>query len=300
MSNRTTVKSNIDTLNVPSVTNEDMGEMLKDNICDNVVFREDVAIAQTSTTSNVTLNFTGKDRIELTRTGGSLNITASGMDDGDTKYLLITKTAGQAVTFVGITDVTPVKYHANALSTVLYEIVRKGSNYYTKAWVETVLPASKTEAQTGTNTYKFITPNTLQDVTATSSRNGIGEIATLSEAKISLTNDNKFINGYTLGAVTKHKGLSITANGTYQMSIYEGFVCVTGGNGAVIVRLPDESIYSFGKCVRILNLSGCTITVQSSGGGAFMNITHNWSANYELNPVAGTWVCTYNAERPMG
>lgn len=144
MANRTTSKSNIVTKCVPTVTNAIMIDMLNSDLADNVRYREDVAVSQSSATSSITVDFTGKDRVDLTRTGGSLSITVSGIGDGEQKFLLITKTPGQAVTWVGVTDVTPIKENADAISIVLYELIRKGSYTFAKAWVETVVQATDT------------------------------------------------------------------------------------------------------------------------------------------------------------
>jgi len=124
-----------------------MTTMLNTELADNIVFGADVAVLQSSGSSAITVDFTGKDRVDLTRTGGALYITVSGIDDGELKYLLITKTIGQVITFVGVTDITPVKSEVTALGTVLYMIVRKATNYYAWAWVETVKTA--TSAQIG-------------------------------------------------------------------------------------------------------------------------------------------------------
>lgn len=140
--NRTTVKANVISKNVPSVTNAVLTDMLNNDFADSIKFREDVAVSQTSSTTNITLDFSGKDRIDLTRTGGPLNISVSNLDDGDEKFILITKTSGQTVAFTGVTDITPVKENADALALVLYEITRKGSNYFVKAWVASPLNAT--------------------------------------------------------------------------------------------------------------------------------------------------------------
>lgn len=135
MANRTTVKSNIQSLNVPSVSNADMEDMLNDNICDNVVFKEDVTQIRISTVTSIALDFTGRDRINLQRTGGSLSISVSNIVDGQVVYVDITKTPGQTVSWVGVTDVTPVQADVTAVSRVLYEIVRKNTSYYARAFV---------------------------------------------------------------------------------------------------------------------------------------------------------------------
>lgn len=134
--NRTTVKANIVAENVPSVTNTKLNTMLNTYLADNLVFGADVAVPQSSSVSNITVDFVGKDRVDLTRLGGSLNITPTGISDGEVKYLLITKTAGQSVSFVGVTDITPVDDLVTAATTVLYEIIRKSSNYYAEAFVD--------------------------------------------------------------------------------------------------------------------------------------------------------------------
>jgi hypothetical protein len=148
MNDRTTAKSNIVGLNVPSVTNAVMNQMLNDNICDNVVFRKDVTGPPLAFgLSNINLDFTGKDRLDITRTGGSLNITVAGIEDGERKFLLITKTPGQGITWVGVIDITPVTAYVSLAAVVLYEIVRKGSLYIANAWLKTIKQA--TEAYQG-------------------------------------------------------------------------------------------------------------------------------------------------------
>lgn len=190
MANRTTVKSNIQTLNVPSVSNADLEDMLNDNICDNVVFKEDVAVIQNSSSSNINCDFTGKDRINLTRTGGSLIITVSGIEDGQTAWLLVTKTAGQVISWVGVTDITPVIDNVTAQGTVIYMIVRKGNNYRALALIKSPLNASETVrglAQTATQAQAnalssdlvYLTPAKLP--TAGSAQKGLVELATNAE-----------------------------------------------------------------------------------------------------------------------
>ena len=144
MGNRSSFKSNVTTKNVPTVTNAILTDILNNDLADSVVFGEDVAVVQNSGSTNITVDFTDKDRIDLTRTGGSLNITVSGMNDGEKKHLLITKTIGQSITWVGVTDVTPIKANVTAVSRVLYEIIRKSSYYYCRAWLETVKTATET------------------------------------------------------------------------------------------------------------------------------------------------------------
>jgi hypothetical protein len=188
--NRQSFTSNVTTKIQPLVTTAIHRDVLINDLAASVVFGQDVALPQTATATNITVDFTGKDRVDLTRTGGALNITLSGIDDGETKFLLITKTAGQAVTFVGVTDVTPIKANANALNLVLYEIVRKSSSYFAKAWVENVKTATETiegvleiataaEANAISALDKIITPGRIP--VASQTQKGIIEIATSAE-----------------------------------------------------------------------------------------------------------------------
>lgn len=190
MSNRTTVKSNIVTKCVPTVSNADMIDMLNTEMNDNLKFREDVAVAQAAATNNITVDFTGRDRVDLTRTGGALNITVSNIGDGEVKYLKIIKTSAQNITWVGVTDVTPCKPTAMLASTILYEIVRKGSNYWCRAFIESVAqasdsylgvssPASASENNALLNLSKYVTPGRLPNARTT--QTGISRIATQAE-----------------------------------------------------------------------------------------------------------------------
>lgn len=201
MADRVTAKSNIATINVPSVTNAELNTILQNEICDNVVFKEDTAVAQVSSVSTIALDFTAKDRINLTRTGGSLAISVSGIADGQTVYVLITKTAGQAITFSGVTDITPNIPKVTELATVLYQIIRKGANYFAIAFVKTIISATETnegilsiataaECNALSSTTKIVTPGRIP--TAQLSQAGVIALATQYEAN-QMTASNKAI-----------------------------------------------------------------------------------------------------------
>ena len=204
MANRITAKSNVDTKIVPKVTNEIHREMVKTDILDNVVFKEDVAVLQTSSTTNITCDFSGKDRINLTRTGGNLNISVTNIADGQVVYLLITKTAGQSISFVGVTDITPQTPVINTLATVTYMIIRKGSLYIAMALYNTVIQA-------------------------TESQKGIGEIASALEHQALSSLDKFCVPGYLPTASTSQKGLSqIASSAEHEGLSVTNKVCVPG------------------------------------------------------------------------
>jgi hypothetical protein len=188
--NRDSVKSSIIAKNVPSVSNATLTAMLNTDLADNVRFREDVGAVQNSSTSSINVDFTGKDRVDLTRTGGPLVITVSGMGDGEEKALLITKTAGQAITFSNVVDVTDVKENVLNQGIVFYEVRRKGSLIYSKAWVETVKTATEsirgvlrvatqTEANSLSGIETALTPGRLP--TSSQSQRGAVKMATNAE-----------------------------------------------------------------------------------------------------------------------
>jgi hypothetical protein len=141
--NRNTVKNDIVAMCIPSVSNAEMITILNSELADNLKFREDKALPQTSVPNAVLLDFTGKDRIDLIATGGPviISISSGTIADGETVHLLLIKTGGQSISWVSVTDITPVKANVTAVGMVLYEIVRKGSYYYSRAWIESPLNA---------------------------------------------------------------------------------------------------------------------------------------------------------------
>jgi hypothetical protein len=192
MANRTTVKNNIVAQNVPTVTNAILTGMLNTELADNVKFREDVANSFSMNPGSVNLLYNGLDRMDIIASGGNVTITLPNgqLFDGETKYLLLTKTSGATVTWIGVTDITPIKANADSLSLVLYEIVRKGTNYFAKAWVENVKQATDTilgaaeiataaECNSLTDILRIVTPGRIP--VASTTQRGIIEHATSSQ-----------------------------------------------------------------------------------------------------------------------
>lgn len=292
MANRTTVKSNIIGLNVPSVTNNILNSMLNGELADNVVFREDVAVSQVSSISNITVDFSGKDRVDLTRTGGNLVITIANVGDGETKFLLVTKTAGQAVTWVGVTDITPIKANANALSLVLYEIKRKGSNYFAFAWVENVKTATDiiegvlsiaTAAEVAAMSVnnKIVVPGRIPNSSV--SQKGFVQSASAAECN-GLATYNKYVPpGYLPISSTTQKGLIEVATGAENDA-------GTAGNLAVIAselkrKLDELQAYIGFRVVQRFRWDTATDTITT--------YTNTWPlTSHGLNNATGTY--TFN------
>lgn len=278
MANRTTVKNNIVTQNVPTVTNAILTNMLNTELADNLKFREDVAVSQSSGVTNITVNFTGRDRVDLTRTGGALNITVSGIADGEEVDLLITKTAGQPVTFVGITDITPIKENVTAVNLVLYSIRRKGANYYAKAWVETVVRASQAEQVTGTDNNKVSTPFSVQGKAATIAETVNGISTTKFVTPNSL--QNKLAASTVLGLVSKGASSDVAVSNDTFMGVQPLYVPpsvlndFSGGLLKTVVNIGDWNMDTTEQInvthgLTLSKIRGVTAYIRDDGSNAF-------------------------------
>lgn len=243
--NRTTVKANITTLNVPSVSNADLNTMLKDYLSDNLVFGADVVDTISSTSTSVTLDWDLKDRIDLSRQSGvgNFNITNNNISDGEVKYLLISKQNGDTISFTDATDITPVTANVDSQTTVLYEIVRKGTNYYARAWLDFANIASETEAKTATSNTKLITP-------------------------------------LTMGEITRHRTRIIETNDTHIIETNESFVVIRS-SGAGTIKLPEESSILTGASIEIYNYTTSSVSILDYSGN---NIIDSFQIDGTIRP----------------
>ena len=142
-SNRTTVKTNVNNKIVPVMITETHREVLNADFADNIVFREDVVSSTYSGSNPVNVCFSGRDRANLVVTG-TINVamTLTGLDDGDVKFILLTKTANKTVTFLNANDLTPIQDYITAASKVLYRITSKNGTYYAEALKQTIRQAT--------------------------------------------------------------------------------------------------------------------------------------------------------------
>lgn len=305
MANRQSVKSNIISKLTSLFSLVKHVEVLNSDIADNVVFREDVALAQTSSASNITIDFDGKDRVDLTRTGGSLNITASNIGDGETKFLLITKTAGQVVTWVGITDITPVKQNANALSIVLYEIVRKSSQYFVKAWVENVKTATDSiegVLETGTAAEhnaltavdKIVVPGRIP--TASASQRGIQKNATNTESNALYSTSLTVTPGTIPISSTAQTGVIKVATGAQNDAGTPGNLAVIASElkrkyDALVSLISGSSAFAFNTSGKASNVTIAQLSGRYSGKNQFitgrLTVTSTTGAEYFIGAITG-------------
>ena len=200
--NRVTAKSNVDTQIVPVMVTAVHRSVLKTDVLDNVVFRNDTVTSATYATGGArTIDFSSGgssviDRFDITTSGSSLYLTMAGIDDGEVKFIKINKTSGQLVSWDVWQFGNNIPQNAVPLTiatSVLYMVIRKGANYYCISCTDTAIPVSTFEEMTLLrNNYKYITPALLGFLKASESQKGIQENATDAEAIIT-TKDDKTI-----------------------------------------------------------------------------------------------------------
>jgi len=209
MASRETVKSNIQTLNVPSVSNDDLEDMLNDNICDNVRFKEhSTKPAVNPGSSSFGINFTGFDSVVYNKTGSSVIINGvTGLAEGQTGFLTLNKSAGQTVSFSGITDMTVFTELVTPLSSVNFIIKRKNNVYYALAMIKDVAYASTFDGITGTNTTRIVNSDVLQ-------------------------------------YVARQKSVVRSSSGGYTVASNVGFISINNGVNNVAITLPSVSTFA--------------------------------------------------------
>lgn len=129
--NRTEVAAAIEAL-AAIVDLEELKEALNDFFAQSCVFRKDVSSALTPLTGTPSIDFTDIDYISADvspNTFTSYTFNISGVQQGEIKYLLIIKTAGDSVSFSGATDIGPGSSFIDSKTSILYRLTNKdGSN----------------------------------------------------------------------------------------------------------------------------------------------------------------------------
>lgn len=127
--NRTEVSAAIEAL-AAVVDLEELKEALNDFFAKSCIFRKDVTDTDTAASSTKTLNFLDVDYVTVTQST-NVTYTLNNIQQGEIKYLKITKTAGQTIDFSGATDISARKSYINSdITEVIYEIVNKDGSLY--------------------------------------------------------------------------------------------------------------------------------------------------------------------------
>lgn len=132
---RQEAKAEIQANNVPSVTNATMNVMLQQNILDNVLLRKDEkSTASGAGLSTYTANFANDEQVILTGINQNIAISFSNLEDGDVRYLYVTKGATNIVSFSGANDMIQNRDYINNFATsVLYRVTSKNSLIFVEA-----------------------------------------------------------------------------------------------------------------------------------------------------------------------
>jgi len=113
-------------------------EMLQ--LASDMCFRKDVIASQVTTGDNITVDYTAKDMrvVDCATTNFNANITFSGLDNGDVKYLLVSKNSGKTISFANALDNTDYPTRTLTLTSCLYAVYSKNGVLQVKLLTKTV------------------------------------------------------------------------------------------------------------------------------------------------------------------
>lgn len=276
--NRTEAKSATTSALVPTLTLAQLITLWNNELNDSYIFEKDIIASETEAGGNVTINYANKDTATVT-TAVNLTVSFTNLENGAVKYLEITKAATNTVSFAGATDVSISQNTIDTTTTlVTYEIFNKNGSIYVRALLLGIIDianipnlsankitsdelaaarlpqatttakgaselATQTEVNTGTDTVRIVTPDTLRDTTfvaaqipslsankittdtfgaaripiATESAIGALEIATTAEAEL-LSAADKIITPSTLADVNGKMLTKIVNIGDWNMN----------------------------------------------------------------------------------
>ena len=125
----------------------------------NLRFRKDAKNSVIATVSNNTIDFDDYDQVALDLATNNLDgtILASNLDDGDVKYLLVTKDSGKTLAFSGITDIS-LNQNYTTETLVVFEIINKNSVVYARNMNTSIPEATQNEQAAGTSSSVILTP----------------------------------------------------------------------------------------------------------------------------------------------
>jgi len=103
--NRTELISAVNAQIVPTVTTAIHRALLNNELIDSMVTRKDVILSETATTGNVTVNFSNKDLATISAPD-NLTVGFTNIENGDVKYVAITKIAGKTISFASTNDIS--------------------------------------------------------------------------------------------------------------------------------------------------------------------------------------------------
>lgn len=160
--NRTEAKAAVNSDLVPVIKADILRNTLNNDLLSGIMFDKDTKASFTNVADAITIDFTPTDLITdtilLNAATFSPDITINGLQDGSERTLIVTKTAGNGVTFTNATDLsTDTTNIDDNLTVVVYSVINKNNVIYIKSLNSILEKASNAEAQTGTDTRKYLT-----------------------------------------------------------------------------------------------------------------------------------------------
>lgn len=137
--NRTEALAAVIAALVPTLTLAQLIALWNNELNDTYLFRKDVIASETSGGGAVTIDYSDKDTATVT-TAVNLAVSFTNIENGDVKYLIITKALTNVISFVGATDASLYKgYVNNKLTLVPYEVFNKNGAIYVRSLTENVI-----------------------------------------------------------------------------------------------------------------------------------------------------------------
>lgn len=174
-------------------------QLIDDNFAKNCVFKKDVASAIPAASPTELLDFTDIDYLTVAQTG-NLIYSISGVNQGNVKYLKITKLASETITFTAsVFESSGSIYMNTVLTEVLFMVINKDGVFRiipltnltpiaSEDYEGIVEKATTAESLSGAAD-KFIDAALLQAITSLETRVGLIERATQAEAEAETDNE---------------------------------------------------------------------------------------------------------------
>lgn len=128
--NRTEAKAVTISSLVATLTLAQLITLWNNELNESYLFRKDIIGSETEAGGNVTIDYSDKDTATVT-TAVNLAVTFTNIENGDVKWVEITKNAGNTISFAGAIDVSIRKTFIDVEATlVVYEVKNKNGNIY--------------------------------------------------------------------------------------------------------------------------------------------------------------------------
>ena len=125
--NKTELITEVNTKIVPTVTTAVHRGLLNDDIIESIVLRKDTIAAQTVFSGAITVDYSNKDLVTITAPD-NLTVAFTNIENGDVKYVAITKIAGKTVSFASANDTSIRKIYINSIGgLVIYRVECKNN-----------------------------------------------------------------------------------------------------------------------------------------------------------------------------